>query len=114
MIRRRPIQQYHYSLCAGHSVCGFNLLCGARHDAARLHRARYTGCRGSSCHPSNPISGRKPCAYTNRFVESWHRLHRLMNEPIPEFVDIAAMLPDLVTDLCGRDDAALSECDDAT
>ena len=41
-------------------------------------------------------------------------MHRLMNEPIPEFVDIAAMLPDLVTDLCGRDDAALSECDDAT
>jgi hypothetical protein len=42
MIWRQPIQQYHCSLCAGlfprkESVCGFNLLRGARRDASAGH-----------------------------------------------------------------------------
>jgi len=39
MIRRRPIQQYHchFALPRKGSVCGFNLLRGARRDASAGH-----------------------------------------------------------------------------
>jgi predicted metal-dependent HD superfamily phosphohydrolase len=53
------------------------------------------------------MSGRNPRVSTIRFVDSWAPLAQALKWTEPEFVDVAVVRFDVITDFCRRDDAAL-------